>query len=86
MVYSCNMTSREQIEAFRRMLPADRWKLQVELMDAAWEDLEKLPVEELRRRMEYLRLSHEEGNRRIAERFRSLQASRHVASAHPDPA
>lgn len=79
------MMSSDQIEAFRRMSPAERWKLQVELMDAAWEDLEKLPLEELRRRMEYLRRSHEEGNRRIAERFRSLQSSEHVASAHPDP-
>ena len=79
------MMSREQLEAFRRMSPAERWKLQVELMDAAWEEMEKLPAEEFRRRMEYLRLSHEEGNRRIAERFRSLKAE-HVSPAHPDPA
>jgi len=77
--------SCEQLDAFRRMSPAERWKLQVELMDAAWEDLEKLPAEEFRRRMEYLRLSHEEGNRRIAERFRSLQVSEYVSSPHPDP-
>ena len=79
------MMSREQLEAFRRMSPSERLKLQVALMDAAWEDLEKLPAEEFRRRMEYLRLSHEEGNRRIAERFRSLQASENVSPAHPDP-
>ncbi len=78
------MTSREQIEAFRRMSPAERWKLQVELMDAAWTALQRLPPDEFRRRMEYLRRSHEEGNRRIEERFRAL--AEREASAHRDPA
>ena len=78
--------SRAQLEAFRKMTPGERWKLQVELMDAAWAEMEKLPPDELRRRLEYLRRSHEEGNRRISERFRALKAAEDAASPRPDPA
>ena len=65
--------SRSQLEAFRSMTVQERWKLQVELMNAAWEEMETLAPEELTRRMDYLNRTHEEGNRRILERFRSLK-------------
>ena len=75
------MMGQEQVEAFRNMTPSERWKLQVRLMDSAWEEMLKLDATELSRRLDYLNRQHEIGNQRIIDRFRSL---RHGAPAPAD--
>lgn len=64
------MQSREQIEAFRRMPPEERWKVTVELMEFAWRSLLELPPEERERRLDLARRRHCESNEALAAALR----------------
>jgi len=58
--------SREQIEAFRRMTPEERWKISAQLMEFAWRSLLALVPEERERRLELARRQHRLSNDAIA--------------------
>jgi hypothetical protein len=56
------MRSRQQIEAFRRMSPEERWKITSKLMELAWRDLRRLSPEERERRLAVARRNHRLSN------------------------
>jgi hypothetical protein len=58
--------SRERIEAYRRMTPAERWAETLVLLDYGWEMLLRLPREERERRLEAARLERQRINDRVA--------------------
>jgi hypothetical protein len=58
--------SREQIEAFRRMTPQERWKITAQLMEFAWRSLLALDPEERERRLAAARREHDVSNEAIA--------------------
>jgi hypothetical protein len=58
--------SKEQIEAYRRMTPQERWRVTAELMEFAWRSLLALPPEERERRLEAARRQHRLSNEAIA--------------------
>jgi hypothetical protein len=60
------MYSREQIEAFRRMTPTERWKITSQLMEFAWRSLMALDPQERERRLEIARRHHRLSNEAIA--------------------
>jgi len=62
--------SQEQIEAFRRMTPQERWKITKELMDSAWQRLLVLPAEERERRLEAARREHRLSNEAIVSQLK----------------
>ena len=60
------MLSKERLEAYRKMTPAERWAETLTLLDFGWEMLQSLPAEERERRLEIMRREHEESNDAIA--------------------
>jgi hypothetical protein len=58
--------SREQIEAFRRMTPQERWKITAQLMEFAWRSLLALDPDERERRLEAARRQHRLSNEAIS--------------------
>ena len=56
------MLSKERLEAYRRMTPAQRWAETVELIETGWRILLSLPPEERERRLEIMRREHQEVN------------------------
>ena len=60
------MQSREQLEAFRRMTPEERWKITAELMEIAWRSLLVLDPAERERRLALAREQHRLSNEAIA--------------------
>jgi hypothetical protein len=58
--------SQEQIEAFRRMTPAERWRITAQLMEFAWRSLLALSPEERERRLAAARRQHRLSNEAIA--------------------
>lgn len=66
------MLSAQQIDAYRRMTVAERWKVVEELSSSAWEALLELPHAERERRLEVAREEHRLSNdamlRRMKER------------------
>ena len=60
------MQSKEQIEAYRRMTPQERWKITSDLMEFAWRSLLALDPEERERRLEAARRQHHLSNEAIA--------------------
>ena len=74
------MMSREQLASFRQMTVSERWKRQIDLLNSAWEEMERLSDEEFALRIRYLNRLHDEGNQRILDRFRSLE---NAASTSP---
>lgn len=61
------MHSREQIEAFRRMTPEERWKITAQLMEFAWRSLLELDPAERERRLELARMQHRLSNEAIVD-------------------
>lgn len=59
------MQSREQIEAYRRMTPQERWRITAQLMEFAWRSLLALEPEERERRLEAARRQHRLSNEAI---------------------
>lgn len=49
------MLSKDDIERFRRMEPAERLKIGLDLTDLAWRFLLRLPPEEIQRRLDLAR-------------------------------
>lgn len=64
------MRSPEQIEAFRRMTPEERWKITSGLMELAWRDLLRLSTEERERLLAVARRHHRRTNDAIAAALR----------------
>jgi hypothetical protein len=65
------MLSKEQLEAWRRMAPAERWKITEQLMEFAWKELLELPFEERERRLEIPRRHHRLSNAAIVAALRA---------------
>jgi len=61
------MQSEEQLAAFRRMTPEERWAITRELMDFAWRYLMTLTAEDRERRLEAARRQHRLSNEALAE-------------------
>lgn len=59
------MQSKEQIEAYRRMTPQERWKITADLMEFAWRTLLEMTLEERERRLETARRHHRLSNEAI---------------------
>jgi len=59
--------SKERLEAYRRMTPAQRWAETLELFDYGWEILMRLPKEERERRLEIARRERQRVNDAIAK-------------------
>ncbi|HVS10559.1 MAG TPA: hypothetical protein VMS76_11860 [Planctomycetota bacterium] len=64
------MQSREQMEAYRRMTPEERWRITVQLMEFAWRSLMALDHGERGRRLEVARWQHRLSNEAIAARLK----------------
>jgi hypothetical protein len=64
------MQSKEQIEAYRRLTPAERWKITSQLMEFAWRSLLALPPQERERRLEAARRQHRLSNEAIVQRLK----------------
>jgi len=62
--------SKEQLEAFRRMTPEERWRITSQLMDLAWRTLVELPHEERERRLEAARRQHQLSNEAIIAKLK----------------
>ncbi len=58
--------SPEQIEAFRRMTPEERWRITAQLMEFAWRSLLALDPAERERRLDLARRHHRLSNEAIA--------------------
>jgi hypothetical protein len=58
--------SKERLEAYRRMTPAERWAEALRLLDYGWEMLLRLPDEEVTRRLEAARRERQRINDRVA--------------------
>jgi hypothetical protein len=59
--------SKERLEAYRRMTPAQRWAETLALVDYGWEVLMRLPKEERERRLEIARRERQRVNDAIAK-------------------
>jgi hypothetical protein len=58
--------SKERLDAYRRMTPAERWAETVQLLDYGWEMLLRLPQEERERRLDVARRERRRINDRVA--------------------
>ncbi len=56
------MLSKERLEAYRRMTPAEKWEQTLMLLDFGWEMLMSLPAEERERRLEIMRREKQKVN------------------------
>ena len=61
------MQSKESIEQYRRMTPAEKWEVTKSLLDYGWEMLLALPPEERERRLEIMRREHQKDGGHEAE-------------------
>ena len=61
------MLSKERLEAYQRMTPAEKWAETLALMDFGWEMLLRLPLEERERRLELMRAEHQASNDAVAK-------------------
>jgi hypothetical protein len=64
------MLSMERLEAYRRMTPAEKWAVTVELIEGGWRMLLSLPPEELDRRLEIMRREHQAVNDAVVNTLR----------------
>lgn len=67
------MLSQEQIEAYRRMTPEERWEQVEALMSLAWSMLKELPEEERERRLARDRDEHDQADAIILEHLRRFR-------------
>jgi len=56
------MLSKERLEAYRRMTPAQKWAETVELIEGGWRMLLSLPPDERERRLEIMRREKQTAN------------------------
>ena len=61
------MLSKERLEAYRRMTPAEKWAETLALLDYGWEMLMRLPPEERERRLEIMRRERQAVNDAVAK-------------------
>ena len=61
------MLSKERLEAYRRMTPAQKWAETLALADYGWQMLLRLAPEERERRLEIMRREHQETNDAVAK-------------------
>jgi hypothetical protein len=61
------MLSKERLEAYRRMTPAEKWAETMELIDYGWQMLMTLPPEERERRLEIMRRERQAVNDAVAK-------------------
>jgi hypothetical protein len=61
------MLSKERLEAYRRMTPAEKWAETMELIDYGWQMLMTLPPEERERRLEIMRRERQAVNAAVAK-------------------
>lgn len=64
------MLSKAQIEAYRTMSQAERWREVEALMTLAWRSLQQLPHEEVARRLAEDRRRHDEADEIMLEHLR----------------
>lgn len=64
------MQDPQQVEAWRRMTPQERWKLTGILMEFAWRSLLALDPQERERRLDAIRRQHRLSNEAIAAGLR----------------
>jgi len=64
------MQGPEQLESFRKMDPSERWRLVEKLMDFAWDQLKRLPPEELERRLAIDLKRHDDSDAEMLRRLR----------------
>ncbi len=67
------MLSPETLESYRRMSPAERLRLTLELSRSAWRALSEGDQEMVRRRFERLEQENDLRNRRICEGLRRAE-------------
>lgn len=67
------MLSQEQIEAYRRMTPEERWEQVEALMSLAWSMLKELPEEERERRLAWDSEQHDRADAIILEHLRRFR-------------
>ena len=60
------MLSEERLEAYRRMTPAEKWAVTLELLDYGWEMLLRLSPEERERRLSIMRRERQAVNDAVA--------------------
>lgn len=65
--YNGPVLSKERLEAYRRMTPAQKWQETLLLLDYGWEMLLRLPYEERERRLAIMRRERQEVNDRVAK-------------------
>jgi hypothetical protein len=61
------MLSKERLEAYRKMTPAQKWEETLMLLDFGWEILSSLPHAERERRLAIMRRQQEESNDAVAK-------------------
>ena len=61
------MLSKERLEAYRRMTPAQKWAETLALADYGWQMLLRLAPEERERRLEIMRREHQPTNDAVAK-------------------
>ena len=61
------MLSKERLEAYRRMTPAQKWAETLALADYGWQMLLRLAPEERERRLEIMRREHQATNDAVAK-------------------
>ncbi len=61
------MLSKERLDAYRRMTPAQRWAETLTLLDYGWEMLLRLPPKERERRLEIMRRERDRINTAVAK-------------------
>jgi len=59
--------SKERLEAYRKMTPAQRWAETLALFEYGWEILMRLPPEERERRLDIARRERQRVNDAIAK-------------------
>jgi len=64
------MLSKERLEAYRKMTPAQKWAETVELIESGWRMLLSLPPEERERRLETMRREHQAVNDAVVKALR----------------
>jgi hypothetical protein len=64
--YTPDVQGQEQLDAWRRMTPQERWKLTAALMEMGWRSLLELEPAERERRLEIARRHHQLTNDAIA--------------------
>jgi len=66
------MLSKEQIHRYREMGPEERYQLFLEIAGYAWHCLDADGPEKAEKRWDLIRRQHDEGSRRLEEKFSQL--------------